>query len=68
MMLCPFCAKEKTIVVDSIWDVDHKTIRRRRHCLACSYRWTTLEVDEDQINNLMDSKEAEARRRDHPME
>ena len=68
MMLCPFCIDGKTIVIDSVWDDPHKTIRRQRHCLACCYRWTTLEIDLDQINNLIEAKLPEKKRRDHPME
>ena len=68
MMVCPFCIEGKTIVIDSRWDERHKTIRRRRHCLACSYRWTTLEVDLDQINNLFQAKRGQNSSMDHPME
>ena len=56
MMPCPFCVQGKTIVIDSRWDDTYKTIRRRRHCLSCSYRWTTLEVDLDQITILLEDK------------
>ena len=68
MMACPFCIKGKTIVIDSRWDESYKTIRRRRHCLACSYRWTTLEIDLDQILNIVAGKNDQNPPMDHPME
>lgn len=55
MMFCPFCVEGKTMVIDSSWDDQHKTIKRRRLCLSCSYKWTTLEIDQDQVEFLDDS-------------
>ena len=52
MMFCPFCVHGKTLVIDSSWEDTHQTIRRRRICLACSYRWSTLEIDYDQVEFL----------------
>lgn len=40
-MLCTECKKGDTKVIDS--RDDEKTIRRRRECLECSYRFTTYE-------------------------
>lgn len=40
-MNCPFCANPDTKVTDSRPDVDG--IRRRRECLACGQRFTTVE-------------------------
>jgi|TARA_Y100000310_G_C20665265_1_gene807136 transcriptional regulator NrdR family protein len=51
-MFCPFCVQGKTMVLDSSWEDTHKTIKRQRLCLACSYRWTTLEIDLDQVEFL----------------
>jgi transcriptional repressor NrdR len=40
-MNCPFCASPDTRVIDS--RPDEAGIRRRRECLACEQRFTTLE-------------------------
>lgn len=40
-MICPFCEQSDTRVIDSRPDADG--IRRRRECMACSQRFTTLE-------------------------
>ncbi|BBF43000.1 ribonucleotide reductase transcriptional regulator NrdR [Lachnospiraceae bacterium KM106-2] len=42
-MKCPFCGKENTRVIDSRPVDDNTAIRRRRHCDACSKRFTTYE-------------------------
>lgn len=42
-MKCPFCGKENTRVIDSRPADDNTAIRRRRHCDACSKRFTTYE-------------------------
>ncbi len=41
-MLCPKCKSEKLCVIDSR-DVDEKSVRRRRECEECGYRFTTYE-------------------------
>jgi len=43
-MLCVECKKADTKVIDS--RDDGKTIRRRRECLKCKYRFTTYEKAE----------------------
>lgn len=43
-MTCPKCYK-KTKVIDSRSDED--STERRRECLACGYRFSTLEIDKD---------------------
>lgn len=43
-MLCPSCQKGETKVLDS--RDDGRTIRRRRECLKCQYRFTTYERKE----------------------
>jgi transcriptional repressor NrdR len=43
-MLCIKCKKADTKVVDS--RDDEKTIRRRRECLSCGFRFTTYEKSE----------------------
>lgn len=40
-MNCPFCSESETKVIDSRPDTDG--IRRRRECLACGRRFTTVE-------------------------
>lgn len=40
-MNCPFCSESDTKVIDSRPDADG--IRRRRECLACGQRFTTVE-------------------------
>ncbi len=42
-MRCPFCGSEDTRVVDSRLAEDGDAVRRRRECLSCSDRFTTLE-------------------------
>lgn len=41
---CPFCRNEDSRVVDSRTADDGSSIRRRRECLACQRRFTTLET------------------------
>lgn len=42
-MRCPVCANQDTRVVDSRPVDQGEAIRRRRHCRACGYRFTTYE-------------------------
>lgn len=42
-MHCPFCKNEESKVVDSRVTDSGSTIRRRRQCLGCSQRFSTLE-------------------------
>ncbi len=51
-MRCPFCDAEKNRVVDSRMARDGRAIRRRRHCEACSERFTTYEVVEDTLADV----------------
>ena len=46
-MRCPSCADVDDKVVDSRMADDGGTIRRRRECLACGYRFTTFERHEE---------------------
>lgn len=39
--MCPKCSSADTEVIDS--RLAAKAVRRRRHCLSCSYRFTTYE-------------------------
>ena len=45
-MRCPRCSSEGTRVIDSRDLEAGSTIRRRRECEACSYRFTTYERPE----------------------
>lgn len=49
-MTCPKC-NEKTKVIESITDED-STIRRRE-CLACGYRFSTVEIDKDLYERMV---------------
>jgi len=42
-MRCPFCGAEDTQVRDSRPTEDKMSVRRRRSCIVCSSRFTTLE-------------------------
>ncbi len=42
-MRCPKCGNQDDKVLDSRAAHDGRAIRRRRECLACSYRFTTFE-------------------------
>ena len=42
-MKCPFCQEEDTKVIDSRSSRDHFAIRRRRMCLKCHHRYSTVE-------------------------
>ncbi len=41
-LLCPKCHKDNIAVIDSR-DTDDESIRRRRECVKCGYRFTTYE-------------------------
>jgi len=45
-MKCSFCGYNDTQVTDSRMSEDGYTIRRRRRCLSCKKRFSTLEVAE----------------------
>ncbi|MCL1796878.1 MAG: transcriptional regulator NrdR [Eggerthellaceae bacterium] len=42
-MRCPSCVHSESKVVDSRPSEDNASIRRRRECLECGYRFTTYE-------------------------
>ena len=42
-MRCPYCNNDNTQVKDSRPTEDNSVIRRRRHCVDCSGRYTTFE-------------------------
>lgn len=45
-MKCPTCNYKETKVIDSRLSTDATSIRRRRECLKCQYRFTTYEYIE----------------------
>ena len=42
-MLCPYCSNAEMKVIDSRDSKDGETIKRRRECLKCGKRFTTIE-------------------------
>ncbi len=46
--ICPKCKSEETQVIDSR-DTDPRSIRRRRECEKCHYRFTTYEKIEQSL-------------------
>lgn len=42
-MICPFCKKSETKVIDKRDRIDSPITRRRRECLQCKLRFTTYE-------------------------
>lgn len=51
-MRCPKCGEPKTRVIDSRMQEATNTIKRRRECRKCGYRFTTFERCEDPIEVL----------------
>ena len=45
-MVCPYCNKQETNVVDSRKNNEGNSIRRRRECPKCNLRFTTYEKAE----------------------
>jgi len=59
-MICPSCGASDTKVVDSRSVDDGRSIRRRRECLECGYRFTTYErINESPLIVLKQDKSAE---------
>jgi len=46
-MRCPQCSYEQTKVLESRLSLEGRTVRRRRSCLKCNYRFTTYEKEEE---------------------
>ncbi len=46
-MLCPYCAHQEDRVIESRQNNSGSSIRRRRECLACGYRFTSYERIEE---------------------
>ena len=45
-MFCPVCKSKETKVIDSRVTRDGMAIRRRRECVKCNYRFSTVEETE----------------------
>ena len=57
-MRCPKCGAEEDKVIESRALADGRTIRRRRQCLTCEYRFTSYErVEEKQLMVVKKTKD-----------
>ena len=45
-MRCPFCGSAETKVIDSRFNEDSFSVKRRRECMSCGARFNTLETSE----------------------
>lgn len=45
-MYCPVCKSKETKVIDSRVPTDGMSVRRRRECILCKYRFSTIEETE----------------------
>ena len=54
-MKCPMCGSDNITTVDS--RSDHDSIVRRKKCLVCNHRWSTIEIDKDQWYSALQIKE-----------
>lgn len=60
-MKCPMCGSGSTATLDSRSDND--SVVRRKKCLECNHRWTTIEIDRDQWYSALQIKEKRKRGR-----
>lgn len=54
-MSCPNCKSPSSAVLSTRRKGTH--LRRRRECADCSCRWSTVEIDVDQLQHLLDIAE-----------
>ena len=54
-MICPGCRVEDDRVVDSRFSGEGNTIRRRRECSGCGFRYTTYERIEESLMQVVKS-------------
>lgn len=47
--ICPTCNADSTVKDSRTRKIDGGAVRRRRECLNCKRRWTTLEVNIEEI-------------------
>ena len=60
-MKCPMCGSDNITTADSRSDND--SVVRRKKCLECNHRWTTIEIDRDQWYSALQIKERRKRGR-----
>ena len=60
-MKCPVCGCGNSVAVDTHTEGD--CIARRRKCLECNHRWSTIEIDKDQWYSALQIKEQRKRGR-----
>jgi transcriptional regulator NrdR family protein len=53
-VVCIFCLAPESRVLDSRWSERFQGMRRRRVCPFCENRWTTIEIDTDQLEALQE--------------
>jgi transcriptional regulator NrdR family protein len=53
-VVCVFCLAPESRVLDSRWSERFQGMRRRRVCPECQRRWSTVEVDRDQLTQLQE--------------
>ena len=53
-MVCIYCLAPESRVLDSRWSERYQGMRRRRMCPFCENRWTTVEIDTDQLEALQE--------------
>lgn len=51
-MTCPKCGSWQNTIYDSRREEDH--VWRRRECFHCKHRFSTVEIDVDVYDNLLD--------------
>ncbi len=65
-MKCPKCLNDDTKVLESRVSQEGRSVRRRRSCVSCGYRYTTYEKEEElqmQVEKKDDSFEAFSRKK-----
>lgn len=60
-MKCPMCGSDNITTVDS--RSAHDSIVRRKKCIVCNHRWSTIEIDKDQWYSALQIKEERKRGR-----
>ena len=51
-MKCPHCEQDNDKVIESRPNIDGTSVRRRRECLACGYRFTSYEHIEEKQEHI----------------
>lgn len=53
-MKCPKCNSSDTKVIDTSHGIEMNIVRRRRECVPCGSRFTTVEIAKDDLSILAD--------------